>query len=113
MPRNQGTSRKGKPKKQDRAAGMGRSLQKSQKGKFRPKSNGSSGGGGMAMTPGVQSIGLEEDSGDHTRSILELDDLTDFIGQAEMANREFASERERYDSTREIEMNVCVLLAFK
>ena len=28
MPRSQGTSRKGKPKKADRAAGMGRSLQR-------------------------------------------------------------------------------------
>ena len=97
MPRNQGTSRKGKPKKQDRAAGMGRSLQKMQKNKFRPKSNGSSIGGGMAMTPGVQSIGLEEDPENRTKSILELDDLADFLGQAEMANREFASERERYE----------------
>ena len=95
MPRNQGTSRKGKPKKQDRAAGMGRSLQKTQRGKFRPKSNGSSSGGGMAMTAGVQSIGIEEDGRENTKSILELDDLTDFFGQAEMANREFASERER------------------
>lgn len=96
MPRSQGTSRKGKPKKQDRAAGMGRSLQKPQKQKFRPKPNGASSGGGMQMTPGVQSIGLEGEGETNTKSILELDDLTDFLGQAEMANREFASERERY-----------------
>jgi len=54
------------------------------------------------MTPGMQSIGMEEDGRENTKSILELDDLTDFLGQAEMANREFASERERFvvlDST--------------
>ena len=114
MPRNQGTSRKGKPKKNERAAGMGRALHKAQHQRFRPKSNGSSRGAGMAMAPGTQSLGLEEDAVANTKSILELDDLTDFLGQAEMARREFASERERYvvlDSTgteyhREVEPRV-------
>jgi large subunit GTPase 1 len=96
MPRNQGTSRKGKPKKNERAAGMGRALHKAQHTRFRPKSNGSSRGAGMAMAPGTQSLGLVEDVGAHTKSILELDDLTDFLGQAEMANREFESEREQF-----------------
>jgi large subunit GTPase 1 len=96
MPRNQGTSRKGKPKKNERAAGMGRALHKAQLTRFRPKSNGSSRGAGMAMAPGTQSLGLVEDVGAHTKSILELDDLTDFLGQAEMANREFESEREQF-----------------
>ena len=102
MPRNQGTSRKGKPKKNERAAGMGRALHKAQHQRFRPKSNGSSRGAGMAMTPGTQSLGLEGDTVANTKSILEVDDLNDFLGQAEMARREFASERERFvvlDST--------------
>merc|ERR1712232_889749 len=33
---------------------------------------------------------------DKILSILEINELTDFIGQAEMANREFQSERERF-----------------
>lgn len=49
------------------------------------------------MTPGVESIGMDTGDEKNTKSILELDDLTDFLGQAEMANRDFASERERYD----------------
>ena len=69
----------------------------------------------MAMTPGVQSIGVEEGTTQNTRSVLELDDLSDFIDQAEMANREFASERERYEpymtTTLACSAVTCVLLA--
>lgn len=97
MPRNQGTSRKGKPGKKDRASGMGRSLQKSQGQRYRPRSDGKNqhGDGGMERTLGVESIGMEEPD-DHlkTRSVLELQDLDDFLLQADMANREFVSERE-------------------
>lgn len=55
----------------------------------------------MAMTPGVQSIGLKEET-NQVKSILEMNDLQDFLGQAEMAHREFASEKEQFvviDST--------------
>eukprot|EP00521_Asterionellopsis_glacialis_P007496 CAMPEP_0195282226 /NCGR_PEP_ID=MMETSP0707-20130614/1195_1 /TAXON_ID=33640 /ORGANISM="Asterionellopsis glacialis, Strain CCMP134" /LENGTH=753 /DNA_ID=CAMNT_0040341179 /DNA_START=104 /DNA_END=2362 /DNA_ORIENTATION=- len=97
MPRSQGTSRKGKPKKGERAAGMGRALQKSSQKKFRPKMNGSSRGAGMAMAPGTENIGIvPEETKLGMKSILEMDDLGDFLTQAEMAGREFTSEREQY-----------------
>ena len=103
MPRSQGTSRKGKPKKTERAAGMGRALERSQKKRYKPKMNGASRGPGGMQATGAASIGIDHDAeGPGTRSVLELDDLADFIGQAEMANREFVSERERFvvlDST--------------
>lgn len=96
MPRNQGTSRKGKPKKNERAAGMGRSLQKSGRKKHTPSSS----TGGMAMRQGVESLNIIKD--DNRASILEVNDLDDFLIQAEMANREFASQKEQFvmlDST--------------
>jgi len=96
MPRSQGTSRKGKPKKNERAAGMGRALAKAQHQRFKPKLNGSSRGAGMAMAPGTTSIGLEDDTDKKTLSVLELNDLNDFLKQADMANREFMSEKEQF-----------------
>jgi len=49
----------------------------------------------MASAPGTTNIGLEEK--DKTMlSVLEMNDLADFLGQAEMANREFVSEREQF-----------------
>ncbi|CAJ1930496.1 unnamed protein product [Cylindrotheca closterium] len=96
MPRNQGTSRKGKPKKHERAAGMGRALQKSRGRKHIPSAS----TGGMAMRQGVDSINIEKE--DNRASVLQLNDLDDFLIQAEMANRDFVSEKERFvvlDST--------------
>eukprot|EP00980_Cylindrotheca_fusiformis_P016683 scaffold5024_cov136-Cylindrotheca_fusiformis.AAC.12 len=90
MPRSQGTSRKGKPKKYERAAGMGRALQKSRGKKHTPSAS----SGGMAMREGVDSINVEKE--DNRASVLQLNDLDDFLIQAEMANRDFASERERF-----------------
>lgn len=75
---------------------MGRALAKSQQKRFRPKMNGSSRGAGMAMAPGTTSIGVDGEHDKTMLSILEVDDLTDFLGQAEMANREFVSEREQF-----------------
>jgi hypothetical protein len=49
----------------------------------------------MAMAPGTTDIGLEPVLTDNMRSILEVDDLTDFLNQTEMAGREFESEKER------------------
>lgn len=96
MPRNQGTSRKGKPKKTERAAGMGRALERSQRRRYRPKANGSSSGvGGMAAS-GAETIGVVEEETSGLKSVLEMDNLTDFLGQAQMAGREFASEKERF-----------------
>lgn len=100
MPRSQGTSRKGKPKKHERAAGMGRSLQKVAS---RRKHVPSASTNGMAMRPGVDSINVDEHNGkdsgsgfvDHRASVLDVNDLDDFLIQAEMANREFVSEKER------------------
>jgi large subunit GTPase 1 len=98
MPRSQGTSRKGKPGKKDRDAGMGKSLQRAQVQRYRPRADGKSrrGDGGMHMQAGVDSIGLEEAQQDQlkTRSVLEMQDLDDFLLQADMANREFVSEKE-------------------
>jgi large subunit GTPase 1 len=96
MPRNQGTSRKGKPKKNERAAGMGRSLQKSSKRTHTPSAS----QGGMAMRQGVESINIQKE--DNRASVLEVSNLDDFLIQAEMANREFASQKEQFvllDST--------------
>jgi large subunit GTPase 1 len=94
MPRSQGTSRKGKPGKKERESGMGKALQKAQGPRYKPKMNGKSqGGGGMSMTHGVKSIGIEVQE-DRTRSVLDMHDLDDFLAQADLANREFLSERE-------------------
>jgi len=68
---------------------------RSQLRRFKPKSNGSGGGGGMAAT-GARSIGLEAEQNEpKIKSVLEVDNLTDFLTQSEMANREFASEKEQ------------------
>mmetsp|Transcript_4767 Transcript_4767/g.4496 ORF Transcript_4767/g.4496 Transcript_4767/m.4496 type:complete len:760 (-) Transcript_4767:78-2357(-) len=97
MPRNKGTSRKGKPGKSDRQAGMGRALQRATQKRYKPKSNGSSRGGGMAAS-GAQSLGFDADAAANKKmlSVLEVDDLSDFLTQAEMASREFVSEREQF-----------------
>jgi large subunit GTPase 1 len=89
MPRSQGTSRKGKPKKNERAAGMGRALQRAQPHKHKSAPS----KGGMSMTPGVDSINIHKE--EVRASVLEMNNLDDFLVQAEMANREFASEREQ------------------
>jgi len=94
MPKNRGTSRKGKPKKEDRAAGMGRALERATQHRFRPKSNGSSRGAGMVAS-GASSIGIEEDV-KQTTSVLEVDELTDFLTQAELAQKDFAIEKEQF-----------------
>jgi large subunit GTPase 1 len=89
MPRSQGTSRKGKPKKNERAAGMGRALQKSKGKKHTPSAS----TGGMAMRQGVDSLNIVKE--DNRASVLDMNNLDDFLVQAEMANREFASEKEQ------------------
>ncbi|KAL3922046.1 MAG: hypothetical protein SGARI_006540, partial [Bacillariaceae sp.] len=93
MPRNQGTSRKGKPKKHERAAGMGRALQKSRPKRHTPSAS----PGGMQMRQGVESINAvaQNEFVDNRASVLDVNDLDDFLIQAEMANREFISEKEQ------------------
>lgn len=52
------------------------------------------------MRHGVSSINIEKE--DNRASVLQLNDLDDFLIQAEMANRDFVSEKERFvvlDST--------------
>eukprot|EP00956_Cyclotella_meneghiniana_P014207 scaffold21196_cov72-Cyclotella_meneghiniana.AAC.2 len=114
MPRNQGTSRKGKPKKEMRAAGLGKALQRiltntntspytiqtrAQVKRFTPKDNGSSAHGQGMISTGAQSIGIEDPSQEagskKMKSILEMDDLSDFLVQAQLANKDFVSEREQ------------------
>ena len=47
------------------------------------------------MQPGVQSIGIETSTDPKARiSVLEVQDIDDFLTQADMANREFMSEKE-------------------
>ncbi|VEU33510.1 unnamed protein product [Pseudo-nitzschia multistriata] len=96
MPRSQGTSRKGKPKKHERASGMGRALQKSRVKRHTPSAS----LGGMAQREGVDSINMEQGDRvkqalDNRASVLDVNDLDDFLIQAEMADREFISEKER------------------
>ncbi len=93
MPRNKGTSRKGKPKKMERASGMGRALMKAQNARKVPKSGGE---GGMQPAHVQQNIGFVEQEHTERKSILEMDDMADFMMQAEMANREFVSTKERF-----------------
>jgi len=101
MPRNQGTSRKGKPKKAERDAGMGRALQKSQQkgggGPVRAKHK----GGGMSisssgMAAPSTAMAPVMDQAEKNMSLLEMDHLSDFLVQAEMAGREFESEKQQF-----------------
>ncbi|GMI15229.1 hypothetical protein TrVE_jg241 [Triparma verrucosa] len=98
MPRSQGTSRKGKPKKMERASGMGNALRRAQKTQFKPKDNGHSRGAGMAAS-GAGDLGHDKEVVKQRTGMLsklEADSLEDFISKAEMEDREFASERERF-----------------
>jgi hypothetical protein len=48
------------------------------------------------ISTGAQSIGVEDPSeGTKMKSVLEMDDLTDFLFQAQLANKDFQSEREQ------------------
>lgn len=97
MPRNKGTSRKGKPKKEMRAAGFGQALVRSQTKRHVPKENGRSAHGQGMLATGAATIGIHEESdAAKMKSVLEMDDLSDFLVQAEMANKEFQSEREQF-----------------
>jgi len=97
MPRNQGTSRKGKPKKDMRSAGFGKALQRSQVKRYTPKENGSSAHGQGMIATGAKTIGVQEETeSGKMRSVLEIDDLSDFLHQAELANKDFQSEREQF-----------------
>ncbi|KAL9187465.1 hypothetical protein ACHAXT_001568 [Thalassiosira profunda] len=97
MPRNQGTSRKGKPKKDARAAGFGKALQRAQVKRYTPKSNGASAHGQGMIATGAHTIGVADESeGAKMKSVLEMDDLSDFLLQATMANKDFQSEREQF-----------------
>lgn len=69
---------------------MGRALQKERGKRHTPSSS----TGGMAMRTGVESINVIKDQ--NRASVLDVNDLDDFLIQAEMANREFASEKERF-----------------
>jgi len=97
MPRNQGTSRKGKPKKEMRSAGFGKALQRSQTKRHVPKSNGASAHGQGMISTGATSIGIEDPTeAAKMRSVLEMDNLSDFLVQAQLANKDFQSEREQF-----------------
>ncbi|GMH99704.1 hypothetical protein TrLO_g1752 [Triparma laevis f. longispina] len=98
MPRSQGTSRKGKPKKMERASGMGNALLRATKTQFKPKDNGSSRGAGM-VSSGAGDLGVDKEvikQRTGMLSKLEADSLEDFISKAEMEDREFASTKERF-----------------
>lgn len=93
MPRNKGTSRKGKPKKTERASGMGRALMRAQTS--RPNKI-STNDGGMQPAQVAANIGIVQQEHTDRKSVLEMDDMADFMQQAEMANRQFVSEKERF-----------------
>ena len=103
MPRNQGTSRKGKPKKNERAAGMGRALQKAQRvggrgggsGINRNKGGGMSVSGGLA-SPSTAILSPAMEQAEKNLSMLQIDSVDDFLMQAEMAGREFESEKQQF-----------------
>lgn len=68
----------------------------SQVKRYVPKSNGASAHGQGMLSTGAQSIGIEEPSeGNKMKSVLEMDDLSDFLLQAQLANKDFQSEREQ------------------
>lgn len=49
------------------------------------------------MATGAKSIGMEEPTdGTKMKSVLEVDDLSDFLLQAQLANKDFQSEREQF-----------------
>lgn len=49
------------------------------------------------ISTGAQSIGIEDPSeGTKMKSVLEMDDLSDFLFQAQLANKDFQSEREQW-----------------
>jgi len=89
-----GNTRKGKPKKEDRMAGMGRALLKSSAGGQRNRSMKNNSDPTVAYeTPENETPMV---------SVLEMDDVSDFLQRAEMAQRQFSVEREQFvvvDST--------------
>jgi large subunit GTPase 1 len=76
---------------------MGKALLRAQGVRYKPRADGKNrrGEGGMTMHGGVENIGSDEIAAEaKTRSVLEMQDLDDFLLQADMANREFNSEKE-------------------
>ena len=49
------------------------------------------------ISSGAKSIGIEAEvpEGSKMKSLLEMDDLSDFLLQAQLANKDFQSEREQ------------------
>ena len=77
---------------------MGRTLLRAQKTQFKPKSNGSSLGNGMAAS-GAGDLNVDKEAETKRTAMLsklEADSLEDFISRAEMSDRQFESERERF-----------------
>ena len=65
--------------------------------RYVPKENGSSAHGQGMISTGAQTIGIEEQSeAAKMKSVLEIDDLSDFLVQAQLANKDYQSERERF-----------------
>lgn len=55
------------------------------------------------IATGAATIGVAEESeGAKMKSVLEMDDLSDFLVQAQLANRDFASEREQFLDLEEV-----------
>jgi len=80
-----------------RSAGFGKALQRSQVKRYTPKSNGSSAHGQGMLSTGAATIGVTAPSeAAKMKSVLEMDDLSDFLVQAQLANKDFVSEREQF-----------------
>ena len=55
------------------------------------------------ISTGAQSIGIEDPASEagskKMKSVLEMDDLSDFLVQAQLANKDFVSEREQLSTS--------------
>ena len=71
--------------------------------RFTPKENGSSAHAQGMISTGAQSIGIEDPASEagskKMKSVLEMDDLSDFLVQAQLANKDFVSEREQLSTS--------------
>ena len=73
------------------------SIHRSATKQYKPKSNGASAHGQGMIATGAHTIGITEQSpSTKMKSILEMDNLSDFLIQAQLANKDFVSEREQF-----------------
>ena len=60
------------------------------------------------MGTGAHTIGISEQSeGAKMKSVLEMDNLSDFLIQAQLANKDFVSEREQFLNIELAAVKIC------